>query len=143
MFQLPRAYAEEIIAHAREETPNECCGIIAGRGGHAERLYRAANAERSPYRYEIDPQDLFRIHSEVESLGWEFVAIYHSHPASQAYPSPTDLAMARTSGPGEPSELWPGVVYLIVSLANPASPRLRAFCLEGDAPTEEEIVLLG
>jgi [CysO sulfur-carrier protein]-S-L-cysteine hydrolase len=142
VFELPRACAEEIIAHAREEAPNECCGILAGKSGRVLRLYRAVNAEGSPYRYDIDPQDLYRIHREVEALGWEFIAIYHSHPASEAYPSATDVAMARTSGPGEAIELWPGVVYLIVSLVDPAFPQLRAFRIQGNSPRREQINLL-
>jgi proteasome lid subunit RPN8/RPN11 len=141
VFQLPRRYAEDIIAHAREEAPNECCGILAGRDGRVRRLYRARNAEQSPYRFNVDPRDLYRIHCETESRGWEFVAIYHSHPQSEAYPSPTDVAMARAAGPGEAIDLWPGAVYLIVSLVDAASPRIRAFRIEGGAVSEETLVL--
>ncbi len=141
MFRLPRRYADEIIAHASEEAPIECCGILAGRDGEILRLYRALNSEQSPYRYNIDPQDLFRIHSEVEAAGWEFIAIYHSHPGGQAYPSSTDLTMAQTAGPGEALELWPGVVYLIVSLADPSSPQMRAFRLERGILAEETLYL--
>jgi proteasome lid subunit RPN8/RPN11 len=142
LFSLPRRYAEEMIAHAREEAPNECCGILAGEGGRVLRLYRAVNAEHSPYRYNIDPHDLYRIHTETESLGWEFVAIYHSHPQSEAYPSPTDVAMARLPGPGEGVDLWPGTVYLIVSLVDADSPRIRAFRIERGAVVEEDLSLV-
>lgn len=142
MFELPRRYAEEMIAHAREEAPNECCGILAGQGGRVLRLYRAVNAEHSPYRFDVDPRDLYRIHSEVEELGWEFVAIYHSHPKGEAYPSPTDVAMARTAGPGEAVELWPGTVYLIISLTSPAAAQIRGFRIEGGAVTEEALELI-
>lgn len=142
MFELPRRYAEEIIAHAREEAPNECCGILAGEGDRVLRLYRAANAEHSPYRFDIDSRDLYRIHREVEALGWRFVAIYHSHPQSEAYPSSTDVAMARLPGSGETVELWPGAVYLIVSLAGPGSPQLRAFRIEKGAVVEEALELI-
>jgi proteasome lid subunit RPN8/RPN11 len=143
VFELPRRYAEEIIAHAREEAPNECCGILAGEGGRVLRMYRAVNAEHSPYRFDIDSRDLYRIHAEVEALGWEFVAIYHSHPQSEAYPSSTDVAMARLPGSGETVELWPGTVYLIVSLADPASPQIRAFRFEKGAVVEEALELTG
>ena len=142
MFELPHRYLEEIIAHAREEAPNECCGIIAGKDGHSLKLYRARNSEQSPFRYNIDPADLYRIHSEVEALGWEFLAIYHSHPQSEAYPSATDVIMAATTGAGEPVELWPGAVYLIISLLDRASPKVRAFRIEGGAVTEEALSLL-
>jgi proteasome lid subunit RPN8/RPN11 len=142
VFELPRRYAEEMIAHAREEAPNECCGILAGEGGRVLRLYRAINAERSPYRFDIDSRDLYRIHAEVEALGWEFVAIYHSHPESEAYPSPTDVAMARLPGSGENVDLWPGAVYFIVSLIDPDAPRIRAFRIEKGAVVEEALELI-
>jgi len=134
MFELPQRYAEEIIAHAREEAPNECCGILAGKEGRILELHRAVNAEHSPYRFEIDNARLRRIHAEVEAAGWQFLAIYHSHAAGEARPSPADLALAR----GEGADLWPGVVHLIVSLASDP-PSLRAFRLDGGAALEEEL----
>jgi proteasome lid subunit RPN8/RPN11 len=142
VFELARAFYEEIIDHAREEAPNECCGILAGRDGKVLRLYRAVNSEHSPYRYEIDPQDLFRIHSEVEARGWEFVAIYHSHPSSAAYPSYTDIALAQTTGPGEHVDLWPGVVYFIVSLSDPAAPQMKAFHIQENRVQEQDFSIL-
>jgi proteasome lid subunit RPN8/RPN11 len=141
VFELHRRYAEEMIAHAREEAPNECCGILAGRGGRVLRLYRARNAEHSPYRFDVDPRDLYRIHSEVESRGWEFVAIYHSHPQGGAYPSATDVAMAHAAGAAGPIELWPGTVYLIISLVESDPPQIRAFRIEGGSVTEEALEL--
>ena len=139
MFELPRRYAEEMIAHARAEAPNECCGILAGKDGQALRLYRAVNAEQSPYRFNIDPQDLYRIHAEATALGWRFVAIYHSHPGGEAYPSPADVGMSRLPGPDETVDLWPGVIHLIISLADPGSPRIRAFRLKAGAVAEEAL----
>jgi proteasome lid subunit RPN8/RPN11 len=139
VFKLRRQHADEIIAHAREAAPNECCGILAGKGGRALRLYRAANAEESPYRYNIDPHDLYRIHSEVEAQGWEFIAIYHSHPESEAYPSPTDVALSRWPARDGSIDLWPGVRYLIVSLSGPRPPQIRAFRIEEGRVTEEPL----
>ncbi len=140
MFELPRRYAEEMIAHAREEAPNECCGIIAGKDGRALRLYRARNSEQSPYRYNIDSDDLYRIHSEVEALGWEFVAIYHSHPRGEAFPSPTDVAMAYAGD--QAVELWPGALYIIVSALDADSPQIRAFRIKARDVTEESLELV-
>jgi [CysO sulfur-carrier protein]-S-L-cysteine hydrolase len=141
VFELPRRYTEEIVEHARAEAPNECCGILAGKEGRVLKLYRAVNAEHSPYRYDIDASDLYRINAEVEASGWEFVAIYHSHPRAEAYPSPNDVAMTHLPGSGELVDLWPGVIYLIVSLADPASPRIRAFHIERGTVSEEELHL--
>ncbi|MGD0766544.1 MAG: M67 family metallopeptidase [Dehalococcoidia bacterium] len=139
MFRLQRRHAEEIVAHAREAAPNECCGILAGKNGRALKLSRAVNAEESPYRYNIETQDLYRIHSEARAKGWEFVAIYHSHPDAEAYPSETDVALARWPGGDVYVDAWPGVRYLIVSLADAQSPVIRAFRIEEGRVSEESL----
>ncbi|MCJ7831031.1 MAG: M67 family metallopeptidase [Dehalococcoidia bacterium] len=139
MFKIPRRYAEEIIDHAREVAPNECCGILAGKEGRALQLYRAVNAEQSRYRYDIDSQDLYRISTEVEARGWEFLAIYHSHPKSEAYPSPTDVSRSQLPGAEKTVDAWPNVYHLIVSLADPRSPLIRAFRIEEGRITEEPL----
>jgi proteasome lid subunit RPN8/RPN11 len=128
LLSLPAGFVAEMIAHAQEEAPNECCGIIAAEDGHATKLFRAKNAEASPYRYSVDPQDLFRIHRECEENGWDFLVIYHSHVASEAYPSPTDVRLA----------FWPEAYYVLVSLETPEAPVVRAFrIVEGDVREEE------
>jgi proteasome lid subunit RPN8/RPN11 len=129
MLPLPRTLIDEMIDHAREEAPNECCGIIAGDGGRAAKLFRARNSEASPYRYNVDPQDLFRIHRECDGNGWEFLAIYHSHTASEAYPSPTDIRLA----------FWPQTYYVLISLQEPERPAVRAFRIVDGVVSEEEI----
>jgi len=129
VLKLPRSYADEIIAHAREDAPNECCGIIAGNDGTAAKLYRAVNAEASPYRYNVDPRDLLRIYRDLDSNGWDVVAIYHSHTHTEAYPSPTDVRLAS----------WPEAHYVIVSLAGESTPVLRAFRITDGAVREEEL----
>ncbi len=129
MLSLPQEFIEEMIGQAREEAPNECCGIIAGQDGRAVRLFRAVNAEVSPYRYSVDPQDLFRIHRECEQNGWEFLAIYHSHTASEAYPSGTDIRLA----------FWPDTFYVLISLMNPDEPAVRAFRIVDGEVSEEEL----
>jgi proteasome lid subunit RPN8/RPN11 len=126
---LPQSFIEEMIAHAQEDAPNECCGIIAGEDGRAVKLFRAKNAEASPYRYNVEPKDLFRIYRECEANGWDFLAIYHSHTASEAYPSPTDVRLA----------FWPEAYYILVSLKDAASPAVRAFRIVDGATSEEEI----
>ncbi len=137
MLKLPRRYVEEIIAHAREVAPNECCGILAGKGRQILKLYRAVNAEESPYRYSIEAQDLYRIYHEVEAAGWEFLAIYHSHPSGEAFPSATDVGLATWTGPAGIVDLWPNTRYLIASLADAGSPVIRAFRIHSGRVTEE------
>jgi len=125
---LSQSFIDEMIAHAQEDAPNECCGIIAGDDGRAVKLFRAKNAEASPYRYNVEPKDLFRIFRECEENGWSFLAIYHSHTASEAYPSPTDVRLA----------FWPEAYYVLVSIQDAGKPVVRAFrILEGEISEEE------
>ena len=86
MLNIDQQYAREMVAHALEDDPNECCGILAGQGGEILSLYRMANVEASPYRYRMDPKELLSVYREIDDRGWEIVAIYHSHTHSEAYP---------------------------------------------------------
>ncbi|HYM16281.1 MAG TPA: M67 family metallopeptidase [Dehalococcoidia bacterium] len=128
---LEQEYIDEMIAHAKDDTPDECCGIIAGKDGRATKLYRAVNAEHSPYRYSVDAKDLLRIYRAAEDNGWEFLAIYHSHTHTEAYPSPTDVRLAA----------WPDAYYVLVSLMDEVKPVVRAFRIVDAAVTEEPIEL--
>jgi proteasome lid subunit RPN8/RPN11 len=118
---------EEMLAHAREDLPNECCGLLGGGSDRVPRtLYRALNAEASPLRYSLDAKDQFRIMQEMDEAGEELVGIYHSHTKSAAYPSQTDINLAT----------YPGVAYLIVSLAEDEERPIRAFDIVDGAVTE-------
>jgi [CysO sulfur-carrier protein]-S-L-cysteine hydrolase len=128
--RISRDLVEEIVAHAREDLPNECCGIVSTSDGAAVQVYRARNAMPSPLRFEIDSRDLIRIHSDIESAGIEMGSMYHSHVKSPAYPSQTDVNFAQS---------WPGVVWLIVSLADRDAPDLRGFRITG--PGIQEVPL--
>jgi len=129
--RIPRAMVDEMIAQAREEAPNECCGLIGGTDGEAVTLYRATNSEGSPLRYNLDPQDQFRIMREMEERGEELTAIYHSHTHSPAYPSQTDVNLAA----------YPEAVYLIVSLAEGEEP-LRGFRIDRESGKIDEAELI-
>lgn len=132
-MRIGRQLIDEIVAHAREETPNECCGLIGGSDGRAERVFRARNSEASPFRYVVDPQDQFRIIGEIEEAGEELVGIYHSHTRSAAYPSQTDVNLA---------DGWPDPLYLICSLAAD-EPEVRAFAIRDGAIDEVELIIEG
>ncbi len=119
-----------MVRHAREEAPNECCGLIGGADGAATTLYRARNAEASPLRYNLDPQDQFRIMREMEERGEDLAAIYHSHTHSPAYPSQTDINLAT----------YPDALYLIVSLADPQQ-QLRGFRITDGEVKEADLVI--
>ena len=129
-MRIPRQKYDELIAHARSEAPNESCGLLGAVDGQAVDFYPARNAFESPMRFEIDPQDLFRINGEIEARGQEMV-LFHSHPKTEAYPSQTDINRA---------EWLPGVLWLICSLAEP-EPVVRAFEIEENAVKEVELVV--
>jgi len=128
-LRLPAAVAEELVAHARADLPNECCGMIGGRDGTAERVWRAVNTEASPYMYVMEPREQLRIMEEIDDAGLDLLAVYHSHTRSAAYPSRTDVELA----------FFGQTLYLIVSLADPAAPEIRAFHLQRNVPVEEAV----
>lgn len=116
---------DELVAHALEEAPNECCGMIAAAGGRAVKVFRARNADASPLRYTLHPLDQLRIDREIEETpGWELGAIYHSHTRSEPVPSQTDVNRALVPESGRP--WFPGVLYVIVGVAGP-EPDVRAW----------------
>jgi [CysO sulfur-carrier protein]-S-L-cysteine hydrolase len=129
-MRIGRQMLDEIVAHAREEAPNECCGMIGARDGRATSLYRTRNAEASPLRYVVHPQDQFRVMEEIDEQDEELAAIYHSHTGSAAYPSQTDINLA---------EGWPDPLYLICSIADASEPELRAFAIRSGNVEEVEL----
>jgi [CysO sulfur-carrier protein]-S-L-cysteine hydrolase len=126
-MRIARELYDEIIAHAREEAPNECCGMIATQDGHAVKVYRARNAAASPLRYEIDGSEQYRIQMEIDGAGLDLGAIYHSHTRTEPYPSQTDINLA----------FYPETLYLIVGLAA-VEPELRAYSIrDGEVAAAE------
>jgi len=115
---LPADVADELLAHAREELPNEACGLLSGdlAAGRATRYHRARNAEASPLRYNVHPDDLVRIVFAIDEAGEDLVAIFHSHTHTPAVPSPTDRRSAQ----------YPGVFYLLATLSQPNAPPASA-----------------
>lgn len=123
---LPNAMRTEIVAHSRELAPRECCGVIVGPAGVAAELHRLTNLEPGVDRYLVDDAELYALSREVDLRGWEFVAIYHSHPVSVAFPSKTDRELA----------FWEEAVYVICSLEHPDAPVLRGFRIVGGEVAE-------
>lgn len=139
-MDLPRGFYEEIVAHARAGYPNEACGVVAGQDGRAVAVYPMANAERSPVIYRFESNEQRRVFSEIEEKGWDLLAFFHSHPATEAYPSETDRSIAMWTDPvtEETVPAYPGTRYLILSLRD---DELRAFRFEGGQPVEEELTI--
>jgi proteasome lid subunit RPN8/RPN11 len=122
---LPPAVADELMRHAREELPNEACGLISGAlgDGAGTTFHPARNAEASPLRYNVHPEDLVRIIFAIEDADEELVAIFHSHTRSAAVPSATDRRTA----------MYPDAIHVLASLADPDTPpalALRAWRID-------------
>jgi len=130
--QISRQLVEEMVAHAREDLPNECCGLVGGREGEASVVIRVANAACSPLRYEMDPQEQYDALRAIEEEGGELLAIYHSHTRSAAYPSQTDVNLAAA---------WPDQIYLIVSLAEEDAPDVKGYLLRDLRIADAEITV--
>ena len=126
MVTVTRALADEMIAHARSELPNEACGVFGGTlEGELRTFHPARNADASPYRYSVDSKDLLRIALEIDDAGDDVAAIYHSHTTSPPSPSRTDMELAT----------WPEAAYLIVSLKSDP-PEICAWRLAEGRPPE-------
>ena len=119
---ISKSAVANIFSHARETAPHECCGLLIGSGDVVERIVRAANADSRPTRYLIDPADHFSAIRFAREDGLDVIGAYHSHPASAAIPSPTDIAEAHNG---------PDFLYLIVSLAD---EDVRAYRVEDGRP---------
>ena len=130
---IARALLDELIAHAREEAPNECCGVVAvepGTPARAARVHRAVNTAASPLRFEVDGLELLHTIDAIERDRYELGAIYHSHTRTAPYPSQTDINFASN---------WPGVEWIIVGLADASGPQVRSFLITGGEVQEVAI----
>jgi proteasome lid subunit RPN8/RPN11 len=126
---IPRAFVDEMIQHAMAGRPNEACGMVAGIGNRATKVYPATNAEKSPVRYLMEPRDQLRIMREMEDRGWDLLGIFHSHTHTAAYPSQTDVSLA----------YYPDALYILVSLQDEDHPVVRAFHIVDGRIWEEPI----
>ncbi len=117
-MRISQEFLDRLVEQARDEAPNECCGILATQDGRAVKLHPARNAAASPLKYEMDGMEQYRIQTAIEDAGRELGAIYHSHTRSDPYPSQTDINLA----------FYPDALYVIVGVAK-AEPEIRAFAI--------------
>ena len=127
---IAAALLEQVVAHARLEAPNECCGLVALEAGLAVAVHELENLAASPLRFEVDGSKLAPLLFEIEEADQQ-AAIYHSHTRSEPYPSQTDVNFARW---------WPGCEWLIIGLENDAEPIVRSFMI-GDGGVIEEVAV--
>lgn len=123
---IPPPIHEQMLAHALNEYPKECCGLLAGRAAVVTQFYRMTNTHQSSTTYFMDPREQFAAVKDMRLRSIELLAIYHSHPHTEAYPSATDIHLA----------YYPDSVYLIASLKDRRAPVLRAFRIHAGAVTE-------
>ena len=129
MLTIDAGVLEAIVAHARRDHPDEACGVVAASAGADEpqRHIPMVNAARSMTFYEFDSQEYLRVWREMEDLDEEPVVIYHSHTATEAYPSRTDVSYAG----------WPDAHYLLVSTREPDVTEVRSYTIVEGSVTEE------
>jgi proteasome lid subunit RPN8/RPN11 len=132
VLRLPAAVRDKIVAHARRDHPDEACGIVAGGGGQPERVIEMDNAERSPTFYRFDAIEQLHVWREMDERDEEPVVIYHSHTATEAYPSRTDIALATE----------PAAHYVLVSTRDAGEAELRSYRIVDGAVTEEPVEIL-
>ncbi len=127
-MRIDAALLERILAHARRDFPNECCGMIALREERAVAIHEASNVAASPLRFEVDGREIIAAQDAFDTEGAELGAIYHSHTRSEPYPSQTDIGFA---------ERWPHVEWLIVGLRGDAEPTVRSYLIDDDGVVSE------
>ena len=135
MLRIEQATYDAIVAHARKDHPDEACGVVAGPAGsdRPERFVPMQNAARSPTFYEFDSADLLALYKEMDANAEEPVVVYHSHTATEAYPSRTDISYA--------SE--PNAHYVLVSTRDPDETEFRSFRIVDGEVTEEPVEFTG
>jgi proteasome lid subunit RPN8/RPN11 len=133
VLRIDQAIRDAIVAHARADHPDEACGVVAGAFGsdRPQRFIPMVNAARSATFYEFDSMDLLRLYREMDDRDEVPVVVYHSHTATEAYPSRTDIAYA--------SE--PDAHYVLVSTRDPDSIEFRSFRIVDGAVTEEPVTV--
>lgn len=135
---LTQSQLEQLYDQMRRDAPYETCGMIGGRDGRALKIYPIKNvAENRVKNYFMDGVEQIRAMQDMDDNGYDILAIYHSHPVTRAYPSPTDVRDAYDADLQEPR--YPGTVYIIMSLMNPDMPEAHGYLLEGDTITEMPI----
>jgi [CysO sulfur-carrier protein]-S-L-cysteine hydrolase len=135
VLRIDQETYDAIVAHAKRDHPDEACGVVAGAEGsdRPERFVPMVNAASSPTFYEFDSTDLLKLYREMDERGEEPVVVYHSHTATQAYPSRTDVNLAQE----------PNAHYVLVSTRehgnSPGPVEFRSYRVVDGEVTEEEV----
>jgi proteasome lid subunit RPN8/RPN11 len=129
-LQCAKTLVDEIIAHCQSQYPKEACGYLAGNAaGRVAQVYPMTNVEESPIGYAMDPREQLQVEKQMRQRGQRLVGIYHSHTASDAYPSPVDVRLA----------ISPDVSYALVSLKDRRQPVMKSYRIDGAAVIPEAV----
>jgi proteasome lid subunit RPN8/RPN11 len=131
VVQIKREVLEAIVQHAQAESPRECCGLLMGEGEIITHHRPMKNVLESNVRYAMEARSLFQFFKDLRAANQKHLGIYHSHPASEGYPSETDVR----------ESFYPDCAYFIVSLKDTHSPQVRAFRIENEVV--EELAIIG
>ena len=134
-IRLKREHIDAMVAHALEDAPIECCGLLAAKDGVVAAVRRAKNKEASPYRFSIDPLETRKHEQAIDEAGAELAGFYHSHTGSPAVPSPTDIRMM---GPF----FGPPFVHFVIGVADRETPEIRVWYIEGAERSEQEFEVI-
>ncbi|MBI3354112.1 MAG: M67 family metallopeptidase [Nitrospirae bacterium] len=129
MLTIPKHFIDDIISHAKEAAPLECCGILAGKDGTVTDMYKMNNTENDPDKYLMDAKEQFAVVKDIRAKGIDMLAIYHSHPHSPARPSGIDTKLA----------FYPDAIYIIISLQDSEMPVIKGFLIR-DGKVEETAI---
>lgn len=129
MLKIKKDFFEKIVGHCKQESPNEACGLLAGKDGIVKKVFETINLDKSPESFLMDPKEQLRITKEIRNSGLEMIGIYHSHLASEAYPSEDDLKLA----------FYPDVSYVIITVKDKNNPKIRSFKIIEGRISEEEV----
>jgi proteasome lid subunit RPN8/RPN11 len=135
VLELTRTDYDAIVAHARRDHPDECCGVIAGRDGAATRVIPMTNAERSPTGFAFDSAEWLALSKEMDDRDEDFLVVYHSHTMTEAAPSRTDVRFAVNA-------VGPETHWLLVSTREPDTDEVRSFTIDADGTVTEEELLV-
>jgi proteasome lid subunit RPN8/RPN11 len=129
-MKISASIYQEMVSHALQDAPDECCGMVSARDGEAVAAYRMTNIAHSPLRYEMDSKEQYAIElGEIDDKGLEVGIVYHSHTRSAPYPSQTDINLA----------YHPDAIYVIVGVKDPDQPEVKAYTIRGDDVAEVEL----
>ena len=130
MIIVPQSIVDEIVEQARNELPDEACGVLIGSGNEVKKRFPMTNVDHSPEHFSFDPREQFQALRDARNEDLQIIANYHSHPETPARPSQEDIRLAYD----------PSIVYLILSLQNREKPVLKAFEIKEGKATQVEVV---